>query len=82
MTRCRCAGLKVAPIIAGGTLALLTLSATDTWGGQMKLATSYPVANQTMSDNDGLAFALRLDAPINHTGSRLVLLSHDARSTS
>ena len=75
MTRYRCAALKVAPFIAAGILVLLTLSVTQTWAGQMKPATSYPVANQIMTGNDGLAFALRFHAPVSHTGSHLVLLT-------
>lgn len=75
MTRYRRTVSKAAPILATGAAALLALWSTTTWAGQMTLTTSYPVVNQIMTGNEGVAFALRFDTPVSHTGSRFMLLT-------
>jgi len=75
MTRYRRAVSRAVSIVTAGMIALFALCANTTWAGQMTLTTSYPVANQIMTGNEGVAFALRFDAPVSHTGSRFILLT-------
>ena len=64
--------------IAAAVIAVSCLWPWSVAARPMAMVDSYPMVDQIM-DGDATAFALRFDAPVDHAGARLILLTTSAR---